>query len=99
LRPTLIDRGWFHFFDEMGLLFRSDYKVSGADVANHRNFVTVREAFYDEIDQHRIPVEHEAVSGLAHGPGVLDFYVWLVWKSWTINGRLARLSILELIRK
>jgi hypothetical protein len=33
------------------------------------------EAFYDEIDQHRIPVEREVVALLANAPGVLDLYV------------------------
>jgi hypothetical protein len=44
------------------------------------------EAFYKEIDEHRIPVEREVIAALAHAPGLLDFYVWVVWKSWTLNG-------------
>lgn len=51
--------------------------------------IVLSEAFYREIDAHRIPVEREAVAALAHARGVLDFYVWLVWKSWTVNGRPA----------
>ena len=43
--------------------------------------------FYREIDEHRIPIEREVVASLARPHGVLDFYVWLVWKSWTVNGR------------
>jgi hypothetical protein len=39
------------------------------------NVVTLSEAFYNEIDQHRIPVEHEVVAALAHAPGILDFYL------------------------
>jgi hypothetical protein len=31
-------------------------------------------------------VEREVIAALAHAPGRLDFYVWLVWKSWTLNG-------------
>jgi hypothetical protein len=26
------------------------------------------------------------VAALAHSPGVLDFYLWLVWRSWAVNG-------------
>jgi hypothetical protein len=26
------------------------------------------------------------VAALAHAPGILDFYIWLVWRSWTVNG-------------
>jgi hypothetical protein len=52
----------------------------------HDNAITLSEAFYREIDSHRIPVEREVVAALAHAPGVLDFYIWLVWKSWTVIG-------------
>jgi hypothetical protein len=51
------------------------------------NLITLSDPFYREIDEHSIPVEREVVAALAHAPGVLDFYVWLVWKSWTVNGR------------
>jgi hypothetical protein len=51
------------------------------------------EAFYDEIDQHRIPVEREVVALLANAPGVLDLYVWLVWKTWTLNGPSVRIPL------
>ena len=54
--------------------------------SRHENAITISEAFYREIDAHRIPVEREVVAALAHAPGVLDFYIWLVWKSWTIHG-------------
>jgi len=63
-------------------------------VENQGNEITLSEAFYNEIDAHRIPVEREVVSALAHAPGVLDLYVWLVWKSWTINGHPARIPVL-----
>lgn len=29
--------------------------------------------------------ERHAVAAFAHSPGVLDFYVWLVWKCWTVR--------------
>ena len=51
------------------------------------------EAFYDEIDQHRIPVEREVVALLANAPAVLDLYVWLVWKTWTLNGQSVRIPL------
>ena len=67
-------------FDRLQLSFRHDEPAglpgSGAD-----NLITLSEAFYDEIDQHRIPVEREVVALLANAPGVLDLYVWLVWKT------------------
>jgi hypothetical protein len=29
------------------------------------------------------------IAAFAHAPGVLDFYLWLVWRSWTPNGNPA----------
>jgi len=39
----------------------------------------------DGIDQHRVPMEREVVIALANSPGVLDFYVWIAWKSWVLK--------------
>ncbi len=55
--------------------------------------IQVSEAFYDEIDAHRITVEREVVAALAHAPGILDFYIWLVWRSWAVNGSAAYLPL------
>src|SRR5207245_5266052 len=59
------------------------------------NTITLSDAFYKEIDAHRIPVEREVIAALAHAPGALDFYVWIVWKSWVVNGRPAYIPILS----
>ena len=59
------------------------------------NTITLSEAFYREIDAHRISVEREVVAALAHAPGALDFYVWIVWKSWVVNGRPAYIPIVS----
>jgi hypothetical protein len=45
------------------------------------NTITLSEAFYSEIDRHRVPMEREVVIAVANSPGVLDFYVWIAWKS------------------
>lgn len=34
------------------------------------------------------------MAALAHAPGVLDFYMWLVWKSWTVNGHAAAVPLI-----
>jgi hypothetical protein len=57
------------------------------------NVIVLSETFYREIDEHRIPVERDVVAALAHAPGLLDFYIWLVWKSWTVNGTPARIPL------
>ncbi len=84
----LIDWGRFHFFDHMRLWF-GDHEQQQLTTECFENTITLSQAFYKEIDEHRIPVEREVIAALAHAPGLLDFYVWVVWKSWTLNGNPA----------
>lgn len=90
---TLIDWTRFHFLDQMKLWCSPDNGDPQAVAEDPGNVITLSEAFYDEIDHHRIPVERNVVAALAHAPGVLDFYLWLVWKSWTVNGHPARIPM------
>jgi Plasmid encoded RepA protein len=84
-RNRIADWARFHFFDRLRLWFHNgDQRTSAADGAE--NAITLSQPFCNEIDQHRIPVEREVIAAFAHSPGVLDFYIWLVWKSWAVNG-------------
>jgi hypothetical protein len=84
---NMIDWSRFHFFDRMKLWFNTPVQDVPGPAENDGNLVTLSESFYQEIDEHRIPVERHVVAALANAPGVLDLYLWIVWKSWTINGR------------
>lgn len=53
------------------------------------NVVALSEEFHREICEHPIPVEREVAAALAHAPGLLDIYVWITWKSWTVKGQPA----------
>jgi hypothetical protein len=84
----ITDWARFHFFDRLRLwCHNADQRTSADD--GTENAITLSEPFYNEIDQHRIPVEREVIAAFAHSPGVLDFYLWLVWKSWTVSGTSA----------
>jgi hypothetical protein len=88
----LLDWTRFHFFDGLKLWFdtaESEFPSTG----RHDNAITLSEPFYREIDAYRIPVEREIVAALAHAPGVLDFYIWLVWKNWTNHGAVVRIPL------
>ncbi|MGO8787342.1 MAG: replication protein RepA [Terriglobia bacterium] len=80
----------------MRLWFNSDPAAPDADPGVHENAITLSEAFHEEIDQHRIPVEREAIACFAQAPGTLDFCVWLVRKGWTLNGTQARVPLFGL---
>ncbi len=77
----------------MRLWFSDHEPQQSVTVGTLDNTITLSEAFYKEIDEHRIPVEREVIAALAHAPGMLDFYVWTVWKSWTANGKPARIPL------
>ena len=89
----LIDFARFHFFDSMHLWF-SGSQNRAQSATDDENVITLSGSFYDEINQHRIPVEREVLSALANAPGVLDFYVWLSWKAFTLRGRAAQIPLL-----
>jgi hypothetical protein len=93
-RTALVDLARFQFFDRMQLWFNTSEQHQPLPAENFENLIVLSEAFYQEIDQHPIPVEREVVAALAHAPGVLDFYMWLVWKSWTVNGRPALVPVI-----
>ena len=89
----MIDCARFHFFDSMHVWF-SNPEMQHQPATDDENVIALSKSFYDEIDQHRIPVEREVLAALANAPGVLDFYVWLVWKSFTLRGHTARIPLL-----
>ena len=91
-RELVLDWARFHFFDDLHLWFHKT-EAEPAPSPHHQNCVVLSEAFYDEIDQHRIPVEREVVAALANAPGVLDLYLWLVWKTWSLNNHTARIPL------
>jgi hypothetical protein len=71
---------------------REDTANSNGDGSN--NTIALSEAFHNEIERHRIPIERRVVAALANAPGTLDLYVWLVWRSWSLEAsRQARVPL------
>ena len=89
----VFDWARFHFFDRLQLWFNRAASGSSPAAHGHENIITLSESFYNEIDQHRIPVERQVVASLANAPGLLDFYIWIVWKSWTVRNEIARIPL------
>ena len=88
----VIDWARFHFFDRLHLWFHKAQDHPPASSACE-NTIILSEAFYQEIDTHRIPLEREVVALLANAPGVLDLYLWLVWKTWSLKGSAMRIPL------
>jgi len=92
-KHLVVDWTRFHFFDEMQLWFSRKDTVQPPAQETPCNVVVLSDAFYRELVGHPIPVERDAVAALAHAPGLLDFYIWITWKSWTVNGQPARVPL------
>jgi len=89
----VFDWARFHFFDRMQLWFNRAESESSIPPNDAENVITLSDSFYDEVRQHPIPVERQVVAFLANAPGLLDFYVWIVWKSWTVKTAPARIPL------
>lgn len=72
-QELVLDWTRFHFFDHLRLWFHK-VEAEPTPSSHHENCAVLSEAFYDEIDQHRIPAEREVVAALANAPGVLDLF-------------------------
>ena len=92
-KHVVVDSTRFHFMDSMHLWFNRTAEPESAGKETPDNVILLSEAFYQEVKAHPIPVEREVIAALAQAPGLLDFYVWIAWKSWTLNGQLARVPI------
>jgi hypothetical protein len=49
------------------------------------NVIEISEAFWDELQKHPIPIEAAHLRLLAASPAQLDFYIWLVWRCYTVR--------------
>ena len=92
-KHLVVDWTRFHFFDEMQLWFNREDSMQAPPQETPCNVVVLSDAFYRELAGHPIPVERDVVAALAHAPGLLDFYIWITWKSWTVNGQPARVPL------
>jgi hypothetical protein len=93
-RAAVTDSARFHFFDRLQLWYNRDDALAVAPGEGFANVITLSEAFYGEIDQHKIPAERKVVAALANAPGTLDLYIWLSWRSWTLApGHIARIPL------
>ena len=73
-RAVVLDSARLHFFDRMHIWYNRD-QPSHHNGNGLENTITLSEAFHNEIDRHKIPIERRVVAALANAPGILDLYV------------------------
>jgi hypothetical protein len=82
---AILDWVRFHFFDRVHLWYNREGVADSSTANNLENLITLSDAFYNEIQQHAIPIERRVVAALSNAPGALDLYTWLVWRTWRVN--------------
>jgi hypothetical protein len=50
------------------------------------NLITLSPEFFEEVKAHPIPADLDVAKLLAGAPGMLDFYLWLPYRSFTTKG-------------
>ena len=80
---SMYDYARFHFFDRMKVWYTKHLDQQQLPTDDFQNHILLSETFWNELKRHPIPINLDAVRLLANAPAELDFYTWLVWRSWT----------------
>jgi hypothetical protein len=85
---TVMERQSFRFVRDVNLWYTESAPAESSIPSSTRseNTIMLSEEFWNEIQEHPIPVDLAIVKALADSPGNLDLYVWLVWRCWTAKG-------------
>ena len=78
-RRKVVQRSRFNFLREAQIWYdrQPDQRVLGDDF---ENVIVLSDEFYQEVMEHPIPTDLEAVKVLASAPAVLDLYMWLTYR-------------------
>jgi hypothetical protein len=78
-KAKVIQRTRLSFFREAQIWYSRDPTQCPAD-QQFQNVVVLSDEFYEEISQHPIPTDLEAVKALSDSPAVLDLFMWLSYR-------------------
>jgi hypothetical protein len=79
-RHSVWDCRRFHFFDRLRIWCCQSAVEDLVEPKPDRNVISLSEAFWQEIEGHRIPIDARVVRELTNIPGCLDLYMWLCWR-------------------
>jgi hypothetical protein len=68
-----------HLFDELQIWCAKTSRDSDSN-SHSGGSLLLSERFWEEIQQHPIPVDLAVVRALVNNPGSIDFYTWLSWR-------------------
>jgi hypothetical protein len=75
----VVQRSRFNFMSEAQIWYSRDPDQRPLS-ADFENVIVLSDEFYQEIVEHPVPNDLEAVKVLAAAPAVLDLYMWLSYR-------------------
>ncbi|MBN9657098.1 MAG: replication initiator protein A [Acidobacteria bacterium] len=81
----VIHRSRFNFLSEAQIWYSRDSEQAPLS-EEFANVVVLSDEFYQEISEHPIPADLEAVKVLACAPAALDLFVWLTYRCFSAKG-------------
>lgn len=85
-RTKVVHHARFSFLQETQIWYNRDRQPSD-EIAKVDNIVVLSDEFYEEIMQHPVPTDLEAVKVLASAPAVLDLFVWLSYRCYLAHSQ------------
>ena len=84
-RTKVVQRSRFNFLRQAQIWYnrQPEQQALGQDF---ENTIVLSDEFYQEIISHPIPTDLEAVKVLASSPGVLDLFMWLIYRCFVAKG-------------
>jgi hypothetical protein len=85
-KAKVVHRARFNFFQEAQIWYNrtSDDRVLSR---GFENTIVLSDEFFQEVMDHPIPADLEAVKLLCCAPAVLDLFVWLSYRCFTAKGK------------
>lgn len=74
----------FHFFDTLQVWYTPAVNQRTFADDQFRNTIVLSEVFWNDLQEHPIPLDLGVIRAFANSPGLLDFYMWLAWRCWRV---------------
>jgi len=81
----VVQRSRFNFLQEAQIWWNRDPHQRVLDEV-FENVIVLSDEFYNEVTEHPIPTDLEAVKALSGAPAVLDLYMWLTYRCFKARG-------------
>ena len=85
-KAKMVQRCRFNFMSEAQIWYSRDHPDQRILSSEFENVIVLSDEFYQELMDHPVPNDLEAVKLLASAPAVLDLYMWLSYRCFKAKG-------------